>query len=587
MADIKITMDANNPDRFLIITNKDVSLFGYTQKEKFEHYYYMDISPWNLSDLFSTCKEKLGYKIEYDPLVLPIIENLRNEIKVYKEAALIKTLSIDDINDLWEEQGFPFIFPKIQADMHQKRAVLWALKVKRSGMYLEQGTGKTPVGIFILGKLLYDGLVHKPLVFAPVSLLGETAWFGDLREFSDIEPLNLRDTDSLFCYDRLSLVNFDKLQHWCFKKTKTAEHSYDKSNFFEMQKFDAIYYDEASTLRGHNSYRTQAFLKICKYAKYMSLASGTPAPNKIFQIWGQMKAIGSVLGDSYIPFEQRYGVQRSTRIGMKWFPRFNAEQEIRRRIDLVSYFIKRSDVYDMPKRHFITVDIDLHPDHLAFYKKIEKDYIAAIQGLDENGDLIEGKLRVLHEQVVRIRLLQIANGFTIIEDKNGKHHKSALPWNAKLDKLDEIVRDYLSKSEDNYIIIWCSHRWEIETIYKKYEDIASYIYGGLTDKKREELLSRWKNDKKCRLIVAMPSAAKYGHTWLKAKLMIYYSATEDFDNYAQSHDRNYRRGQDEEVTEMKLVAVKTIERKVWVAVQNRKRVDQFLKDYYKGQIVVS
>lgn len=578
MYNLLITSDPKRPEQFLIETDKDVSMFGWETKIKF-HSYYMDISPWNLSDVFKN-KEKIGLNIQYDDNILPIVENLRTELKTYQDAKAMRILPADEINDLWEEMGFPYLFPKIEADLHQKRAVLWSLKVKRGGAFLEQGTGKTPVGIFVLGYLLANNLAQKPLVFAPLSLLGKTAWYGDLERFTDFKPVNLRDPEAPSSHGQISFVNLDKLQHWCWTKTKNAEHSYDKDNYFELMKFDACYYDESSTLRGHSSYRTRAFIKIARHMKYLIEASGAPAPNNVFQFWGQMKAIGSVLGDSYSAFEQRYGVQRSVGPVMRWFPRYNAEQEIRRRIDLVSYFIKRDDVLDLPKRNFITVDVDLHPDHMKLYNKIEEDYISAVQGLDEGGNVIDGKLRVEHEIAVRIRLMQIMDGFTTIEDKDGKKHLVTLPWNAKLDVLDKRINEHLSASASNNIIIWTIFRTETEFIYEKYKDIASFIYGGMSDKEREKNLNRWLNDPTCRIMVAIPKAAKYGHTWLKANKTIYYSATEDFDDYVQSHDRNYRRGQDREVDEEKLVTNKTIERKIWTALMARKKLDKFLKDYY-------
>lgn len=579
MGNLVVTMDAKHPDKFLVLTKKDVSIFGWHTKSKFESY-YMDISPWNLADLFKN-KGKCGLEIDYDPLILPIVERLREEIKIYKDASNYKTLPADVINDMWEEAGFPVLFPKVEAKIYQKRTVLWALKVKKGGCYLEQGTGKTPVGIFILGKLLFDKEIEKPLVLAPLSLLSKTAWFKDLERFTEFKPINLRIDDELTSKGHINFINYDKLQSWCYHETDKTERSYNPHNYFEMKKFDAIFYDEASSLKGHDSYRTKAFLKISKHAKYIILASGTPAPNQIFQIWGQMKSLGSVLGDSYKTMEQRYGVQRSVGPTMRFFPTPEGQVEIRQRIDLVSYFIKRSDVLDLPTRHYVTEDVDLHPEHKKLYDKVEKDFIAAIHGFDENGLNIEGKLRIEHEVAMRIRLLQIINGFTTIEDKDGNKQRVTLPWNCKLDKLDELINKILADPTNN-IIIWCRFRWEVETIYEKYKEISSYIYGGLTDKKREVLLDFWLNNEKCRIMIAVPSAAKFGHTWLKANYTIYFSGTEDFEDYAQSRDRNYRYGQTREVTEIKIITNKTIERKVWYAISTKKKMDKFLKDYYKN-----
>ena len=582
MSNVLIDLDDKNPDKFLITTDRDVSIFGWKTIKKFESY-NAEISPWNLSDLFCN-KGKFGFDIEYTERVKPVVEILRQEIQRYKDARLYKTMSIDEIEDEWNEQSFNILFPKIQADLHQKRAVLWLLKAKRGGCFLEQGTGKTPTGIFFLGKLLYDNLVTKPLVIAPLSLLSNTVWFHDLEQFSDFKPINLRDPDDFYnnSNGNIYFINPEKYQSWCFKRTKDAEHHYIKDNYFELMKFDAIFFDESSQLKTHESYKTQGFLRTAKYAKYMGLASGSPAPNKIFQIFSQMKVLGSVLGDNYSSFEMRYGVKRKVGPTELYFPTSNAEFEIRKRIDLVSYFIKREDVMTLPKRHYVDLDVDLHLDHMKIYKQVETNYISAISGMDENGNQLEGKAIVEHEVAMRIKLLQIINGFTNLEDKNGKITRVSLPYNAKLDKLDELIQELLL-DENNNMIVWCRFRWEIETIYKKYQDISTFIYGGISDKIRESNLDRWLNDNNCRIIVAIPKSAKFGHTWIKSNTTIYFSGTEDFEDYIQSRDRNYRRGQDKEVTEYRIITNKTIERKVWYCISTKKKLDKFLKDYYTGQ----
>jgi SNF2 family DNA or RNA helicase len=110
-------------------------------------------------------------------------------------------------------------------------------------------------------------------------------------------------------------------------------------------------------------------------------------------------------------------------------------------------------------------------------------------------------------------------------------------------------------------------------------DKASYLYGGISEKKRNALLQFWLEDKACRIMVAIPAAAKFGHTWLKANLSIYFSGTEDFEDHAQSRDRNYRRGQTRSVTECKLITTNTVEKVIWKAIANKGRLDDFMKRY--------
>lgn len=576
-----MSLDPKHSNLFLIQTDRDISFLGATTKQKYCSY-NMEISPWNLIDLFSN-KAKYGLEIDYDPTIEPIIQRLRDEVQVYKDAKKYRTMSEEELDAIWDAEGFEALFPKLQADQFQKRVILWSLAVKRGGCYLEQGLGKTIVGIILLGKLMADGLIEKPLIVAPVSLLSDTAWFKDLASFSEFEPINLRDPEDFYNpTGHINFINPDKFQHWCFRKTKDAEHSYNKDNYFEMRRFDAVFFDESSVLKTHSSYRTRAFIELSKYFKYIFMASGTPAPNKIFQIWGQMRALGSILGDNYSPFEMRYGVKRKVGPTELWFPAVNAEMDIRKRIDLATYWVKRDSVMKLPKRFFVDREITLHEDHFKLYEKVEKDYIAAVVGLDNIGDETAGEIAIEHEVTLRLKLLQIIDGFTDVEDKEGKKTRVSLPWNAKLEQLDSDIAEYLTNPDQN-IIIWCRFRFEVETIYKRYKEkyTCTYIYGGMGDKKREASLKLWFTPE-CRIIIGIAKAAKFGHTWLKATHMIYYSGTEDYEDYAQSHDRNYRRGQTKEVTEIRYIARKTVERKVWYAIQTRKKLDKFLKDYYRG-----
>jgi len=580
MYNLLITSDPKRPDKFLIETDQDVSIFGWTTKEKF-HSYYMNISPWNLADLFKH-KNKFKLEIKYDDSIIPIIEILRNELRVYQEAAKIKHYTDIQAIEEWESQEFPILFPRIQADPHQMKMVLWLLKVKKGGNFMEQGTGKTPVGILFLGKLLYDGFIEKPLVVAPLDLLSETVWFKDLANFSDLKPIDLTNKKQ---FDNpqgnIRFVNPEKFMAWCFQTTAKAERSYNKDNYFEMFRPDAVFFDEASSLKSHSSYKTMAFTKIARHARYIGLASGCPAPNKVFQFFPQMHILGSVLGDNYTSFQSRYGIEREKGPAKFWFPVASAEQDIRARIDLVSYFVKRDDVLNLLPRKEYDVKIDLHEEHMKLLKAVENDYMCAVKGVDESGNHLEGNVLVEHELSMRIKLLRMLDGFTEVTDDDGKKTKISLPWNAKLDKLYEMTDKFLEDPESN-VIIWARFRSEVETIYSHYKDKASFIYGGMTKKEREDNLIKWLDSKQCRIMVASSKAAKFGHTWLKADKSVYFSGTDDYEDYTQSRDRNYRRGQTREVTEYRLIANKTIEGSLWSGIRLKKRTDQFMKDYYAG-----
>jgi SNF2 family DNA or RNA helicase len=264
---------------------------------------------------------------------------------------------------------------------------------------------------------------------------------------------------------------------------------------------------------------------------------------------------------------------------MRWFPRADSEKEVRRRVDRATYFIKREDAIDLPERKYVNIDVELSEEHRKLYDQVESDFFAAVDGYDEFGNELSGHARVTHEATMRIKLLQITSGFVTVVDDYGKPQRISLPWNAKLDKLNEIVKEHLTADKSNNVIVWCCFRWEVEKIYSTYKDIAVFVYGGMSKDKRDTALNKWLNDSECRMMISIPASTKFGHTWLKANASIYFSGTEDFQNYSQSRDRNYRRGQTREVTEYKLISKDTVEKRIWIAISNKKKLDKFLKDY--------
>ena len=64
--------------------------------------------------------------------------------------------------------------------------------------------------------------------------------------------------------------------------------------------------------------------------------------------------------------------------------------------------------------------------------------------------------------------------------------------------------------------------------------------------------------------------------------MIYYTYDYSFLKYEQMCGRIYRNGQKNTVTYTVLINENTIEEKVWWAIQNKKNIDEFLKEALNG-----
>ena len=306
--------------------------------------------------------------------------------------------------------------------------------------------------------------------------------------------------------------------------------------------------------------------------------SGLPAPNSIFQLWGLMSCIGNWLGDSYDAFEQRYGKSVEIRPGKsKYFPRRNAEEEIKARVEPISIFMTSAQYQRLPKYHAgdeYDVYIKMHPDHLQICKDIEDGYLKVV---DTKAN-INREIYVDNEMSERAKLLQVYSGFVYHVDEFKNKTPIELFCNPKLDAIRKYLKADLETPEDN-VIIWTRFREELKTLYTELSKdyLCAYGQGGMTDKEQKTQLSLWLNDPKCRIMIAHPGAFMYGHTWLKANFTYYSSAVDDNEQYSQSRKRNHRRGQTREVTERKFLLKDTLEKDIWNSIVRKIRLDRFLK----------
>ena len=285
------------------------------------------------------------------------------------------------------------------------------------------------------------------------------------------------------------------------------------------------------------------------------------------------------MGDNYGAFENRYGVLRNVGPTQKYFPRKDAEMEIRRRIDPVSYFLKQ-DTIELPTRHMVPHYVTLCPDHKKIYDEIEKEYLCTIYGKNLDGESLSGTVVVKYEIALRIRLIQVLNGFSNAIDEDDEKVVIELPWNPKVEYLDTLLPKLLEDPE-NKVIIWARFRWEINNLMKRYEKLynPTKLYGNMGRKGRSESLAKWHDDPSCRIMLAHPKSAKYGFTWIHAIHNLYLSATEDFGDYSQTRERNHRIGQTKEVYEHKIVCKNTLEPKIWQSLVRRTKLDKFIKEF--------
>lgn len=570
----RITIDLVG-DKFKYKSTTDLSYLGFRAIKKFTEY-SSEICISNLLDLTKSAKA-FGWTLTYTDMANNVRGMLLDEYRRILEAKKFKTMLDDDIDKEWYRQG---VYEKadIILDNYQRRAILFGLAVKKGCLFLDMGLGKSGIGLSFVQHLYNEKLIPRgsTLIVAPKTLHGEENWDGEIDKFSDLTMVNLReDMDNINNpYADCFIINADRFRLVCLDK----DGEYIKDNLFVKKGFKCVIFDEATKLKTHNSKIRKCFKEMSKDLEYCMLMSGLPAPNSVFQLWGLTSCIGNWLGDSYDAFEQRYGKSVEIRKGLsKFFPRRNAEEEIKARIEAVSIYMTSEEYLNLPEYHrgkefdvFITLD----PEHLQLCKDAQAGYLSV---LDKKKGM-KREIYVENEMAERAKLLQLYSGFVYHVDAFKNKTPIKLEWNPKLDAIKETLKKDLIAPTDN-VIIWTRYREELKTLYEELSKdyLCAYGQGGMTDKEQKEQLALWLNNEKCRIFVAHPGAFMYGHTWLKANYTYYASAVDDNEQYSQSRKRNHRRGQTRPVTERKFILRDTLEGDIWSSIVRKLRLDRFLK----------
>ena len=555
-------------NRFVFtVKGRDLRFYGFETVDKFKKYK----ASLSINTLFDLTNH--NFNIEYSDAAWAVREALIAEYKVYKRAQRFKTMTPEEIDEEWDRLN---LYEKSIADPHQKRTVLFAMEVKKALIFLDMGLGKSYIASTILQNLIDNKLVEpgKILIIAPKTLHTKDNWPGELTKFSDLSLQIVKDYDDFKSDADVFLVNSERFRIIC----QDEDGEYDPMNHFVLKKFKVIVFDESAKLKNGRSQITQVFAEYARRLTipYIYMLTGLPSPNNAFQLWGQAASVGNWLGDEYVPYENRYGHQLPKVQFKKMVLNNGAIEEIKERIELCSISFTE-EILNLPPYPIEDVYVDLDPVHFKLYDQIQEEYYCILDAINSNS---KERIKMLAdtEPAVRMKLLQTVIGYINVKDRYGVTEPTTLKWHPKLDRVMSDLEEILADPENN-VIIWTRFREEFQLFYAAISAkwTTAYGIGGMSGKEQREQLALWLDNKDCRVMIANPGAFMAGHTWLKANYTFYPTPLDDYEHYAQSRKRNHRRGQTRTVYERRYLGKGTLEKKMWTAMEHKKRLNEFLK----------
>ena len=300
----------------------------------------------------------------------------------------------------------------------------------RCAVWAGMGSGKTGATLHALQAI--DLMDEGPGLIIGPKRVARDVWPTEVHKWStlagtEVVPILGMQTQRLTALGRKAKwysINYDNLP-WLLKTVTKANWP-----------FRTIISDEATRLKGmreggQGGTRTNALAKVAWHpnVKRFVELTGTPAPNGLKDLWGQVWYLdrGKRLGTSYTAFKQRWFGRPQDGYSIEPFP--FAQEQIQERIADLCLTIDPRDYMDIAEPIESDIIVELPAKAMDIYRKMERQCFVELEHA-----LGTHEIEAVNAAVKTNKCLQIAAG-AIYHDDSGAFTDL---HDAKLEALDSI-----------------------------------------------------------------------------------------------------------------------------------------------------
>jgi SNF2 family DNA or RNA helicase len=344
--------------------------------------------------------------------------------------------------------------------------------------------------------------------------------------------------------------------------------------------------DESSKLKSRTSRTYVSLKKIRAYCDRCIIMTGTPSPNGIQDLWAQFSVLdgGKTLQPNFIDYRfdtcqeiALRGVTWQDKSGgkhavTKWQPKPGMAMQVHRILEPRTIRFKTEDCIDLPPRRFIIRYVEMSAEQAAVYAAMEEMLFVEFEGEPVTARVAAAKL---------MKLRETTGGFIITDAGVAKPIGKDPPKMEELDLLlEQSIADKLGDSGmPNKGIVWAQYQWECKAMVQRYKQYgARGLFGGISDRAKDEAIARFKSDPNSRLLVCHPASVGHGLTLVSANFVFYYSLSHNFEEFYQSYRRNSRAGQNRAMTYYFLICPDTIDEEMLDANRSKKNLSDLVTD---------
>ena len=320
------------------------------------------------------------------------------------------------------------------------------LDTPRCAVWATMGMGKTAPVLTALDALFLAGEDHPALVIGPLRV-ARKVWSDEAKKWAHLRQVHVLPIIGSEQERRISLkfdasvhtINYENLEwlveywgeRWPYKIVVADEATRLKNYRGAVRTNDK----GTEWVQGQGGARARSLAKVThKHVKRFIQLTGTPSPNGLKDLWGQMWFLdaGARLGRIYGSFRDRW-FQRGFGIGNSVQPLPFAQVQIQDAVRDLCLTIDAKDYFDVRVPKINNIYVDLPVKARRHYKELEADMYTRLDGED---------IEAFGAAARTMKCAQFANGFAYLGDPSDPgERKWAAVHDEKLEALSSCVAE--------------------------------------------------------------------------------------------------------------------------------------------------
>jgi SNF2 family DNA or RNA helicase len=441
----------------------------------------------------------------------------------------------------------------------------------RCAIWASMGMGKTSSTLTALVQLDLMEDVYPALVLAPLRVAKNT-WPAEVRKWDHTKHLRVSPI----------VGTVDERRMACARKADVYTTNYDNlvwlvEHYGDRWPFKMVISDESTRLKSFRTrqggIRTQALSTVAhtKIKRFVEL-TGTPAPNGLKDLWGQLWFIdgGARLGRNYTAFMSRWFGRDYDGYGVTAFK--HAQDEIQAKLKDVCLTVDAKDYFDLEEPIVKTIGFKLPVRARNLYDEMEKELFMMIE---------EHEVEAFNAAAKTQKLLQLCSGAVYVDPltESDSEKKRSKEWKLVHDEKLDVLESIIEEAAGMPVLVAYHFKSDLARLLKRFPQGRALD----TNPKTED---DW-NAGKIPVLFAHPASAGHGlNLQFGGNILVYFSHDWNLENRMQILERigpmrQLQAKLDRPVFVYLIVAENSVEELVIARVDDKREVQDILLSYMK------